>query len=136
MYCINCGNKLNDKNNYCTSCGIEINKKEDLNKKEDNGLRTASIILGILSIIAAVTVIFLFYGFIMSIVGFILGIIALKKGKNALGIVLNVVGFVLSILAGIIIFVFIFRMTGIVDRYEYEIEDDYMDSFRDIIEKY
>lgn len=135
MYCINCGNKLNENDKFCTSCGKKIDNSVN-NMGTSNGLRTASIVLGVLSIIASVTVIFLSYGFIMSIVGFILAIVALKKGKNTLGIVLNSIGFCLSIIAGIILFVFIFRMAGIFDKYEYEIEDDYMSKFKDIIEKY
>ena len=132
MYCINCGNKLKENSNYCTSCGNKLN----INKKEDTGFKTASIILGILSIIASITIIFLTYGFIMSIVGFILAIISLKKSKNTLGIVLNIIGFILSILAGIILCIFILRIANNHNKYQYEYNDNYIDKFKDIIEKY
>ena len=64
MYCINCGNKINDKNKFCTSCGKELNNNIPINN--NNNFKTASIILGSLSIIASLTFIFVSYGFIQT----------------------------------------------------------------------
>lgn len=96
MYCTNCGNKLDD-NKKCSNClGNVVNNKDT--GKNNNGLRVASIVLGILGIVSGITGLFSIFGIIFSLIGFILSLCALKKGKNALGIVLNIIGLVLSIL--------------------------------------
>ncbi|MBQ2872836.1 MAG: zinc ribbon domain-containing protein [Bacilli bacterium] len=104
MYCSNCGEK-NNNNKFCTNCGINL---KPIKTKEDSGLKIASIILGGLGIFANLTIIFSFFGFVVSLIGLILGIITIKKEKNIIGIVLNSVSLFLSIIM-ISIFIIIFR---------------------------
>lgn len=110
MYCTNCGNKCNG-GNFCTRCG---NKLEELKvdnttmnkgvnnkvvvKEENSGLKTASIVLGILGIVGSLMIVFFPVSFILSLIGLILGIVATKKVKNVVGIILNSVGLFLSII--------------------------------------
>jgi len=100
MFCENCGNKLADNALFCPECGTKIEKKNidskmvntNNNSNIKSGLKTASIVLGVLGIVGGLTVIFSIPGFIMSLIGLILGICATKKVKNILGIVLSSVG--------------------------------------------
>lgn len=103
-FCSNCGKKV-DGNKFCTKCG---NRLDNVNStvtdgKENSGLKTVSIVLGILGIVGSVMVIFSPFGFILSLIGLILAIIAIKKVKNVIGIVLNSIGLFLSV--GMIIIV-------------------------------
>ena len=148
MYCSNCGNKIDNSNKYCVYCGIKLDKiglenTSNIVKKEENGLRIVSIVLGILGIIGSVTFIFFVYAFILSVVGLILGICATKKGRNVLGIVLNSVGLVLSIIM-FCLFIYLMFYAGsndyddyddyYDDRYEYNYGyDNYYEKFKDII---
>ena len=138
MYCTNCGNKLNNNDNFCNNCGEKRIELENINvnsnvvnkNNSSNGMKTASIILGSISIVGSLMFIFAPFCFILSIIGLILGICALKKGKNVPGILLNSIGFVLSIIMSVIIvmfFIFAFR-TAEVNDYQYE---EYYDSFYD-----
>lgn len=142
MYCVNCGNKIDSNNNYCTNCGVKVSKGNSvdgdiISKKNDTGLRIASIILGVLSIICSVTVIFFVYGFIMGIVGLVIGIFALKKGKNLAGIILNVVGLVLSIVVfGLFIWLIFEVSDGNYDYDHYYNDNGYFENFKDIIDEY
>ena len=100
MYCSNCGKK-NEGNNYCTNCGNKLNNEDNntnqiVVKKDCNGLKTASIVLGILGIVGSLLIIFSPISFTFSLVGLILGIIANKKIRNISGIVLSSIGLFLS----------------------------------------
>lgn len=115
MFCENCGNKLDNNALFCPECGTKIEKKNidskmvntNNNSNIKSGLKTASIVLGVLGIVGSLTVIFSMPGFIMSLIGLILGICATKKVKNILGIVLSSVGLFISIVTTILsIFVF------------------------------
>lgn len=115
MYCEKCGSKLANNALFCNECGAKVEKKDNdikpVNKNNKsnnkNGLKTASIVLGILGIVGGITILFSIPGFILSVIGLILGICATKKGKNILGIVLNSVGLFISIVATILsVFVF------------------------------
>ena len=35
MYCMHCGNKVNETNNFCDSCGNKIEKKKDKKENKD-----------------------------------------------------------------------------------------------------
>ena len=128
FFCENCGNKIDNNNNFCVNCGNKINRvnNNSLNVKneESNWLKSASIVLGSISIVGCITLIFFPISIILSIIGLILGIIATKKGKNMLGIILNVIGLLLSIL--IIFIIVLFMGTFRNDEYE---EDFYRDSY-------
>ena len=106
MFCEECGTKLNERATVCSKCGLEVsNKKEKRTQK--NGLKTASIVLGIIGIILSFSVILSPISIIITIVGLILGLCALKKGKNIAGIVLCSIGIFVSIVAvvtGILLF--------------------------------
>ena len=84
MYCTKCGFK-NEGNSYCSNCGnklenVVVNNNVKVNDNS-NGLKTASIVLGILGIVGSVLIIFVPVGFVLSLIGLILGIIATKKGR-------------------------------------------------------
>ena len=111
FFCENCGNKIDNNNNFCVNCGNKINRVNNnsinFKNEESNGLKIASIVLGSISIVGCI---FFPISIILSIIGLILGIIATKKGKNMLGIILNVIGLLLSML---IIFIIVLFMGGI-----------------------
>lgn len=114
MFCTNCGAKINENDSFCVGCGTKIEKskkitkeehKED-NKKENNsinnnnskrndGNKTASIVLGIISIVTCFTI---FISIPLSIVGLVLAFNARKTDRNfIIGLVLNIIGFVATI---------------------------------------
>ena len=124
MFCVKCGKEVKEGTKFCTSCGAEIEAQKE--KKDDkltysqnksiettsnptpvvektestgDGKGTASLILGILSIIGCLTP-------ITSIVGLILGITAKKSGKKTAGIILNSIALGLFIIGLIIFFSF------------------------------
>jgi len=107
MYCSNCGAKINDGEKYCTNCGKLISESKpitiDNNKNNNEGTRTASIVLGILSLVGIFIVIFAPISLILSIIGLILAIKSSKTYKNTAGIVLNAVGLFLSFIITVII---------------------------------
>ena len=145
MYCSNCGTK-NDGNNYCVKCGNKLvinnsNNNKDI-KEEGNGLKTASIILGILGIIGSVLIIFSPISFVFSLIGLILGIVATKKVRNVSGIILTSIGLFLSlIILGIIGLIFNFVIDNRydeIDRYKdnYAFDKEDYEKFKNMIEEY
>lgn len=110
MYCKNCGAKLKKTDKFCGSCGEAQNSgneekivsektKKIVDRPTDNGTKTASVVLGVMSILFSLTI---FFGFIISIVGLILGITVHKEDKTFIsGIILNIIGLVFSILIGV-----------------------------------
>lgn len=119
MYCSNCGAEIKGKGKFCPNCGTEVKetKKEEVAKKKTvtepekkvevvtekkgEGLGTASMIIGIISIILSIFLNVLIL--LIPIVGLILGIVnKANGGKKISGIVLNIISIVLSI------FMFIF----------------------------
>lgn len=145
MYCSNCGTK-NDGNNYCVKCGNKLvinnsNNNKDI-KEEGNGLKTSSIILGILGIIGSVLIIFSPISFVFSLIGLILGIVATKKVRNVSGIVLNSIGLFLSlIILGIIGLIFNFVIDNRYDEIDrdwdnHAFDKGYYEKFKNIIEEY
>ncbi|MBQ9024294.1 MAG: zinc-ribbon domain-containing protein [Bacilli bacterium] len=125
MYCPKCGEKNNENVKYCSKCGASLTEgvKETNNKKE--GLGTASLVIGIISLILSFTCIILFPIFItipLSIIGLILGIVnKVKKGKKISGIILNVFAFIISIICFIISIVLI---GALVDEASNNIDND------------
>ena len=129
MYCCNCGEKSNGEN-YCFNCGNKLNSvitNNNVSNGNSDGLRTASIVLGIIGIIGNVLIVFFPITFILSLIGLILGINANKKERNVLGIVLNSIGLFLSTCI-IAFFVFLFNIIiniGTSDYYDYDNNNDY-----------
>ena len=118
MYCDNCGTKLTGDENYCFNCGKKVNNvnNSDVGKANistvDNsnnlntGTKTASIVLGIISLVGIFLVIFSPISLILSLVGLILSIKANKVTSNVAGIVINAIGLFLSlIITSIIVFI-------------------------------
>ena len=120
-FCVNCGNPLNQNNqmnnqnpniNYNNNYQQMPNQNYNYNNQNNksNGKYTASVVLGIISIIFA-----LFLGglnLIISIIGLVLGAKA-KKEKGSLGMVLNVIGLVLGLIVKAF-WIFIFYLAFIV----------------------
>ena len=93
MYCNKCGFYLNGTEKYCPNCGTHNDiVNVDTSKSTENS-RTASIVLGGLSLGGIFLVIFAPVSLILSIIGLIF---AIKSNKNTLGIILNVIGLFLS----------------------------------------
>ena len=124
MYCSSCGNKLEDNSKFCPKCGHEMNNNvktyESEVDKSIEGKRTASIVLGILSLVGVFILVFAPISFVLAIIGLILAIKSNKVVKNTAGIVMNAIGLflsfiIVSILALIIIFSYNIIRTGPVD---------------------
>lgn len=134
MHCETCGNKLDNNAQFCPECGTKIEKKNidnktiNTNNSIKSGLKTASIVLGILGIVVSLTLLFSIPGFIMSLIGVILGICATKKVKNILGIVLSSVGLFISIVSTILsIFVFSYLFNFLETNLDDFIPGDYQE---------
>lgn len=102
MYCPKCGEKNEEGVKFCSKCGTSMNeaKKEEVkqtNKKGNEGLGVASLVIGIISILFAL--IFNIWTIFIPIIGLILGIVNKVTGhKKVSGIVLNIIAIVLSII--------------------------------------
>lgn len=138
MFCENCGNKLADNALFCPECGVKVekrnieNKPVNTNNNVKSGLKTASIVLGVLGIVGALTLIFSIPGFIMSLIGLILGICSTKKVKNVLGIVLSSVGLCISIVA---IFLSIVLFRSMTDFFEMVIDESISSDYQNEVSK-
>ena len=112
MYCQKCGNQNDNGVNFCTKCGsslTEESKKNETKKKE--GLGTASLVLGIISLVLSFTcIIFLpiFLVLPLALIGLILGIVnKAKKGRKFAGIILNTLALIISIIMCVLFFAII-----------------------------
>ena len=132
MYCNNCGNKLMGSEKYCPNCGhvIQDNVKDvyDNSTKSTEGSRSASIVLGGLSLGGVFFGIFAPISLILSFIGLVLAIKSNRNVKNTLGIVLNSVGLFLSFL----ITIFIILILNIIVNTSSGIYDEYIDRFGNI----
>lgn len=114
MYCSSCGSKINEDEKYCTKCGEKVNNTFDVStehniNKSAEGYRTASIVLGTLSLVGVFIAIFAPIALILSIIGLILAIKSNKTYKNTAGIILNAIGLFLSfIITSIIALIIMF----------------------------
>ena len=125
MYCSECGKKLNGNENYCPECGkkrelevVETNSSVS-NTSSDN-YRTTSIVLGIISLVGVLLVVFSPVSLILSIIGLVLAIKANKTVENVAGIILNGVGLFLSF---IITAVMVFILSLAIHIYKYGVYD-------------
>lgn len=91
MYCIKCGNKLDNSYKYCTNCGNKITNSNS----NDNVLKCLSIILGCFSIVCSV---FGIFGLLLGIFGLCFGIISKKNYNNKSGIIFSSIGITISLL--------------------------------------
>lgn len=122
-FCHKCGSRLEGDSNFCTNCGsisFDFGKNtqknmEYSNDKENNALKIASLVIGIVSIV--LSFFFSFFVIPAAIVGLVLGIVYSSRAKKfCIGIVLNILGVILPILF-IILLIFVFNSI------EFEIED-------------
>ena len=132
MYCHNCSNRLIGSEKYCPNCGAAVIKSFDSNKVidvEDNeevmvsteNSRSASVALGIISLVGVTLGIFAPISLILSIVGLILAIKSNRNVKNTVGIVLNSVSLFLSFVITSFIALIICFLVGIIDELPDEI---------------
>lgn len=76
-------------------------EENNINENNSNGMATASLILGIISLLAWLLPLF---GYPVSIIGLILGIISNKKEKNKfskIGIILSAIGLGITLINSI-----------------------------------
>ena len=132
MYCSNCGNKIVEGNSFCTKCGVKIvGGRNNTVKKEKNGLKTASLVLGILGIVISLTLVLSPLAFVISLVGIILGVIAKKSIKNVEGILISSIGLFLSSLMFVISMLVIYFVIE-PDNFDIENEENsYKEEFYD-----
>jgi len=108
-FCSNCGGNIVDGIKFCSSCGKEvkvnhtetnlnITSTQNTNIVDKKSQATASLILGIIGLIAWVLPLF---GFPVTIIGLIMGIVGQKSTKKNMamaGIVLSIIGLVITII--------------------------------------
>ena len=111
MYCENCGTKLNGNEDYCFRCGRAINKVNSslADSNSNDGMKNASIVLGIISLVGIFFIIFCPISLILSLIGLILSIKANKMVNNVAGIVINAIGlFISSVITFLMIMIIVF----------------------------
>ena len=106
-FCSNCGNRIIEGSMFCDKCGTKIddidnnvhsfNNSHQILKEENNGLKIASLVLGIISLVLALFLNVLIIP--LAIIGLVLGIIYTSKSKKfCVGIVLNILGIIIPII--------------------------------------
>ena len=102
-FCNNCGEKLKSGELYCSNCGKSVENEIVVENKKE-GLGTASMIIGIISLIL---VFIISLGVLpLALVGLILGIVnKTQKGKKVSGIILNTIAMILSFIVFIILII-------------------------------
>ena len=128
--CPSCKTKVDEKNKFCTNCGASLTevKKEEIKEEvkvvvqqpttEENkgkGVATASLILGIVSLVLSFVTWLFFPAIILFItipLGIILGIVGLLQGsKKWGGIILNGISIITGIASAVIV-VFLASLLG------------------------
>ena len=116
-YCPKCGEENNAEAKFCKSCGTNfegesaVNNTNTVNNSNQNeGLGTASLVMGIIALVLSFTCFVIFPLFIvipLALTGLILGIVnKVKNGKKFAGIILNAVAIFVSIIMTVL-FVFV-----------------------------
>lgn len=101
MYCVKCGKEIEDGTIFCSNCGMNLSTNDDVRlnvQKQTTGKSIASLVLGIVGIIAWIIPI---VGLPIGIIGLVMGILGAKrsrKGMAVAGIVLSVLCLVLTII--------------------------------------
>ena len=100
MYCGKCGEKIMPNDEFCPKCGHKVpGAKEAITEEnQNNGAKTASIILGIISLVGVFFIVLAPVSLILAIIGLILGIKANGIYNNTSGVIYFFVG--LSPVAG------------------------------------
>ena len=129
MNCNNCNCTLTGIERYCPSCGVPVNKPISITNDTGSteNYRTASIILGGLSLGGLLLVIFAPISLILSIIGLSLAIKAHKNSKNVAGLVLNGISlflsFILTAIFALLIYITIDVIKNGTDEYGNRIYD-------------
>jgi thiol-disulfide isomerase/thioredoxin len=114
MYCEKCGCKNSENAQFCVGCGNKFNiqaKEIVADNKPTDGKATASLVLGIISLVIPCL------GIITAIIGLILGIVSKSKnGVKKAGIIINSIAIVLFIIIGIIILTVIPNIENIIEE--------------------
>ena len=117
-FCSKCGAENILEAKFCKECGNQFEEvgnnnayTKDNNTSSNEGLGTASLVIGIIALILSFTCIIFLPIFLvvpLSLVGLILGIVnKAKHGKKIAGIILNVIAFILSIIMVVLFFLVI-----------------------------
>ena len=99
MFCPKCSKENEENVKFCSKCGTSLTeeKKEVKEVKENEGLGVASLVIGIISILFALTL--NIWTILIPIIGLIFGIVNKATGhKKISGIVLNIIAIILSII--------------------------------------
>ena len=115
-FCEYCGERIKDGDLYCLKCGKKQENVSSVKPKKTGteGLTTASLVLGIISLVLSFIInIFIFP---LALVGLILGIVG-KTGydKKCSGIVLNAIAMVVAV---IVFILWIVLLVYVVDNYD------------------
>ena len=117
-YCPKCGTENNAEAKFCKSCGSSFEGESNVsttntvnNVPQNEGLGTASMVIGIIALVLSFTCFVIFPLAIvipLALTGLILGIVnKAKKGKKFSGIILNAVAlFVAGLMTVLFVFVF------------------------------
>ena len=103
--CKYCGKEIDKTDDYCPKCGKnQLEKIVNNNKINKEGLGTASMVIGIISLIFSFLIsVFIFP---LALVGLILGIVnKAQNGKKVSGIILNGIAMIVSVLVFIALIV-------------------------------
>ena len=121
MECPNCKSKLRDSDKYCSECGVKVNKEliAPTDASTEN-IRSASVLLGIMSIVGVCLFIFGPISLILSIIGLIFALKSNKHVKNTPGIILNGIALLLSFVVTAIIAFFIAICIDMIDDFEFD----------------
>lgn len=101
MYCTNCGNQIEGADAFCSNCGVPIQKIKcnmESNTCSKNGMAAASLVFGIVGLLAWIIPII---GLPIGITALVLGITGLnksRKGMSIAGLVLGIICLILTII--------------------------------------
>ncbi|MBQ6546661.1 MAG: hypothetical protein IJL74_01530 [Bacilli bacterium] len=108
-YCENCGTKLDKNDSHCPKCDKKEDTpvvKEDKKEHKNEGLGTASMVIGIVSLVLSLLISVLVFP--LALVGLILGIVnKAQNGKKVSGIILNGIAMLLSAIVFIALITFL-----------------------------
>ena len=121
MQCSNCQNKLKGSEKFCPECGTKVNKEiiYPTDTSTEN-IRSASILLGIMSIVGVCLFIFAPVSLILSIIGLVFALKSNKHVKNTPGIILNGIALLLSFVITTVIAFFIGICIDMIDDLKIE----------------
>lgn len=97
VYCSSCGKTIKKDALMCPFCGVQQGTNLQL-KKDNKGAAVASLVLGLVGLIAWL---FPLAGFPVTIVGLIMGIVgqkSTKRGMATAGVIISMVGFIATII--------------------------------------